>query len=396
MKQLFRQAGVIARRDFLAIVGTPTFLIFLLAPLFMLALGIVSGTGVASLAVSADGKTRIVAIAAADDRDRLIAADGALRALYRSDSPPRLEIVAATREPAAQTREIFATGKGEVRAVMFGTASRPHIVYAPPSKRDARYLAELAQRALQPSDRSNAVIVANDVAPPPETARQTSGFGAVFAIFFLTLLLAGQSVGMLAEEKSNKVIEILAAAVRLEAVFLGKLAGMFGVSLVFVGFWGVIGLVALQFLPDNPVLAGMRPAVGLLPFLLLCALYFTTAYMLLGAVFLGVGALASSMREIQMLSLPITIFQVAMFGLSSAAAASPGTAVARFAQIFPFSSPFAMAARAADDPALLPHLAAIAWQALWVALTIFIAARMFRIGVLKAGGGWRAVLGIAH
>src|SRR3546814_2231896 len=41
-------------------------------------------------------------------------------------------------------------------------------------------------------------------------AQQSIGFGAIFVIFLLTLLLAGQSVGMLAEEKGNKVIEILA------------------------------------------------------------------------------------------------------------------------------------------------------------------------------------------
>ena len=91
-------------------------------------------------------------------------------------------------------------------------------------------------------------------------------------------------------------------------------------------------------------------AVGLPAFLLLCALYFTMAFMLLGAIFLGVGAQASTMREIQMMSLPITIFQVAMFGLSSAAAGAPESGLARFAEIFPFSSPFAMAARAAENP----------------------------------------------
>ena len=36
MRRFFAQALVIARRDFSAIVLTPTFLIFLLAPLFML------------------------------------------------------------------------------------------------------------------------------------------------------------------------------------------------------------------------------------------------------------------------------------------------------------------------------------------------------------------------
>src|SRR3546814_3184020 len=76
------------------------------------------------------------------------------------------------------------------------------------------------------------------------------------------------------------------------------------------------------------------------------------AYMLLGAVFLGVGAQASTIREIQMLSLPITILQVAMFGWASAAASSPGTWVATAAEIFPLSSPFAMAAHAANSPDL--------------------------------------------
>lgn len=397
MNTLLSQAIVIARRDFVAIVATPTFLIFLLAPLFMLALGVVSGTGAASLAANNAGKTRIVAIIAPEEGKRLSDTDKALRSLYRGDgAPPRLEIVKPDRNIAAQARSLFESGKGEVRAAMFGSLEAPHIVYAPPSERHARYLAELAERALQPENRSIPVIVASAAASPPEGARQASGFGAVFVIFFLTLLLAGQSVGMLAEEKSNKVIEILAAAVRLEAVFLGKLTGMFGVSLVFVGFWGMIGLVAYQFLPDNPLLAGLRPAVGLPVFLLLCALYFTMAYMLLGAIFLGVGALASTMREIQMLSLPITIFQVAMFGLSSAAAADPGSAVARFAEAFPFSSPFAMAARAGSDAALWPHLVALAWQALWVGLTITLAARLFRIGVLKSGGGWRGLLGLAE
>jgi ABC-2 type transport system permease protein len=114
------------------------------------------------------------------------------------------------------------------------------------------------------------------------------------------------------------------------------------------------------------------------------------AYMLLGAVFLGIGAQASTMREIQMLSLPITIVQMAMFGLASAAASNPSSTVARFAEIFPFSSPFAMAARGATDPTLWPHLLALGWQALWVALTIWFAARLFRAGVLNSGGGFWA------
>jgi ABC-2 type transport system permease protein len=226
-----------------------------------------------------------------------------------------------------------------------------------------------------------------------KSGHNQAAFFAVFGIFFLTLFLSGQAVGTMAEERSNKVIEILAAAVPLESVFLGKLLGMFGVAVLFVTFWGTLVSQLPALLPSGGAraFAEIGPAIGLPIFALLFCGYFTMAYMLLGAVFLGVGAQASTMREIQMLSLPITIVQMAMFGLASAAASRPGTTIALVAEIFPLSSPFAMAGRAANSPELWPHFLALAWQALWVAITIAIGARAFRRGVLKSGSGPRRV-----
>ena len=53
--------------------------------------------------------------------------------------------------------------------------------------------------------------------------------------------------------------------------------------------------------------------------------------------------------------------------------------------IFPFSSPFAMLARAAQDPALWPHTAALAWQALCVLLLVRAGASLFKRRVMKSG-----------
>ncbi len=404
MKGLLAQALVIARRDFMSIVATPTFLLFLFAPLFMLALPAVLGSGLASMANESGDSSRIVALAAGRDAARLAAADKELRALYRpGEAPPALTIFPPARDADAQARDILADAGAETRAIMHGPLSAPRIVFVSPSQRHGLYLAELAEAALR-SERagvaagtrlSKPAIMAGGDAKGSPVARKASGFGAIFVIFFLTLLLSSQTVGMLAEEKSNKVIEILAASVRLEAVFLGKLIGMFGVAVLFVGFWGLFLGAAIQFLPRGAMLSTLSPAVGVPMFLLLCGAYFTMAFMLLGAIFLGVGAQASTMREIQMLSLPVTIVQVAMFGMAAAAASDPGSALARFSEIFPLSSPFAMAARASSDPALLPHLVALGWQLLWVSAIIFVASRLFRVGVLKSGGGWRAVIGLA-
>ena len=400
MKQLIRQIAVIARRDFLAIVATPTFLLFLLAPAFMLSFGVVGGSGAAQLGASSAQKARIVAIADGRDAKRLTAADAYRRTLYRGgEGPPELMIAQPTNDVPKQVNKLFDSKTLDITAVLSGPPDAPRVAFKSPARRHADYLATLADDVARESKTglaldkrfSTVTITENATRKASVRGQQASGFFAVFGIFFLTLLLAGQAVGTLAEEKSNKVIEILAASIPLEAVFLGKLIGMFGVSVVFVAFWGSLGALGVNLLPGGGLPAGFAPAIGAPLFFTLCAVYLAMAFMLLGAVFLGVGAQASTMREIQMLSLPITIFQVSMFGLSAAAASNPGSTIARVAEVFPFSSPFAMAARGATDPAIWPHLLALGWQTIWVGITIWISVRLFRIGVLKSGSGWRGL-----
>lgn len=397
MNRLVRQTAVIARRDFVATVFTPTFLIFLLAPFFMILLGVVGGLGASRAGQASVVPGEIVALVSAEDATRLHAADGALRRIYRAhEEPPALRTLSLPADPASAARTLIARPDVQTGAVLYGPLDRPHILVGPLGPRAGDYLARLAEDALR-AGRAGIAVDARLSQPiveriahkaPTPRGKEGLGFGAVFVLFFLTLLLAGQAVGTMAEEKSNKVIEILAAAVPLEAVFLGKLIGMFGVALLFIAFWGALAVIGIAQAPvDAALSAHLSPAIGLPAFLVLAAAYFTMAYLLLGAVFLGVGAQAATVREIQLLSLPITLFQVAMFGMSSAAASDPGSTVARVAEIFPFSSPFAMAARAATETALWPHLLALGWQALWVAITIIVSARLFRRGVLKSGSG---------
>ncbi len=409
MTPILRNILVVARRDFLAIVATPTFLLFLLAPLFMVAMGLAGGMGASQLADSARGAGRIVVIADAADVEALRTADRRLRDTFRGpDAPPLLEVRIAG--PSAPDPRAVAREKGaDTYAVMSGPLAAPRIVERNADGSSGRYLALLAGEVLR--DRAAGSVA--PAAPRFESlqsggtsiaVQQSLGFGAVFVIFLLTLLLAGQTVSSLAEEKGNKVIEILAAAVPLESVFLGKLLGFLGVAVLFIAFWlamafGAGLIAATQIDPASLAAAGKAgkaagalgatPATGWPFFLGIGFAYFVMSFLLLGAVFLGIGAQAATVREIQMLSLPITIFQVGMFSLSAAAAGAPGTGLARVAQIFPFSSPLAMAARAATDDDKAVHLLALGWQALWVALVIWIAVRLFRAGVLSGGGNWK-------
>ena len=78
-----------------------------------------------------------------------------------------------------------------------------------------------------------------------------------------------------------------------------------------------------------------------------------------------------------------------IFALATLGVGQPDSASAIAGAVFPLSSPLAMIGRAAEMPALLPHLAALAWQILWVVLILRLSAKLFRRSVLKSGPAFR-------
>jgi ABC-2 type transport system permease protein len=92
------------------------------------------------------------------------------------------------------------------------------------------------------------------------------------------------------------------------------------------------------------------------------------------------------------MSMPVTMSQVILFGLASVGVGRPMSAEAIGAAIFPLSSPFAMIARAAEQGAIWPHLLALLWQLLWVAIILKVAAAIFRRSVLKSGRSGQSLI----
>ncbi|MDB5679395.1 ABC transporter permease [Sphingomonas bacterium] len=396
LRRSIRQAMTVARRDFIATVFTPTFLIFLLSPLLTIAFGAAGGVGASKMTQSVIDRSRLVVLIAPDHISAIREADAQLRQVFhRSDVPPPLDYRAPDADPERQARTMIGSREGDIDAVLYGPLAAPHILYGNNAASEANYLAALADQVLR-SDRigstaslSKPVKVAIVQTQVTASGHSQAALFAVMAIFLLTLFLAGLTIGTMAEERNNKVIEVLAAAVPLESVFVGKLIGMFGVAILFVGFWGTVASQITSVLPAWAVtgLTQVAPAVGKPMFALLFLIYFVMSYLLIGAAYLILGAQASTQRELQMMSLPMTFVQMGMVGLAGTAAASPGGTVALIAEVFPFSSPMAMAAAAANSPALWPHVVAIAWQLFWVSVVITLGARWFRRGVLKSGSG---------
>ena len=394
LKQIIQSAFVIARRDFTATVFSKTFLLFLIGPLFPALLG--GGLGGIGAKIDEDAKKPVVAVIANDTDYALITQARARLATAMAEED--LIILAQARpEPnlAAERDRLLKQEDPPVLGVLEGGLEKPFFSGAVSA--DGRTIRQL-QWMLDETRRPIAehvqnvplgVKILNQSSGTLQAARALTARAGQFLLFFLTLLLAGMVLSQLIEEKSNKVIEILSAAVPVDAIFLGKLFAMLAISLVGIAVWVVARAAAISIWAPNGLGSLPEPAVGWPIFLALGPVYFAMSYLLIGGVFLGIGAQASTVREVQTLSMPVTMAQVLLFGFASMGVGHPDSPVALGASIFPLSSPFSMFGRAAEQAAIWPHAAALLWQALWVVLILRISSGLFRRSVLKSGPGFR-------
>lgn len=387
MNRLLRSAFVIGRRDFAATVFSKSFIFFLIAPLFPVILGALFGGIGARVAAQAE-QPRVAVIAARRDFARIAAARAKLDQALAGHSVVELVGVAPKPDETRQVENLLASRRQPVIAVMTGGFAHPHLTGAvDPDGTTAGQMSVILSSARAPAGASPRVeVTRTERSSGSDTrARSITAQSGQMLLFFLTIILAGMTLSQLIEEKSNKVIEVLAAAVPIEAIFVGKLFAMLAASIVGIVVWVSAGFLAVSLLATGGTAALPTPAVGAPMFLALTVLYFAMNYLLLGSVFLSIGAQASTVREVQTLSMPVTVAQVLIFGFASLAVGSIDSPMGIAGAIFPLSSPLVMVARAAEEPQLWPHLVALAWQALWIGVIVSISARMFRKTVLKSG-----------
>jgi ABC-2 type transport system permease protein len=392
---LLQAAWVIARRDFTAILFSRSFIFFLLGPLFPLVVGALAG-GIGQRVESTAAAPKIGIAMQAADVDRMLAARETL-AGQLGQAVPKIEV--KRRLGPGETYDaagVLERREGNLAAIITGTPAAP--VLTATGERLQWWSGIVGLIAATAEDSAPAAYprvstreVAASGASDTRGRMRTAQAGQII-LFLLTMLLAGMVLSNLVEEKANKIIEILAAAIPMDAVFLGKLFAMLAISLVGICVWATViggamglsgfesmfgGAIALDNLP--------QPGVGWPLFFALGVAYFAMAYLLLGAVFLAIGSLASTVREVQTLSMPVTMMQVFLFLFATLAVSDRGGWLEWTAMAFPFSSPFAMLARAAQEEALWPHAAALLWQAAWVTVSIKFGAALFRKRVMKSG-----------
>lgn len=392
-------AWVIARRDFVAVLFSRAFLFFLLGPLFPVIVGGLAGSIGGEVQRDAVSVEVGLAMSPADNA-AMTAAASRLSDQLGPALPLLRPVPEAEGDSAFDAREFMEARRGNYAAIVTGTLAAPKLVGT--EGQIARWqgpVGLVAGHAMEAEPTAFPSVATEAVATSAASERSTRVQTAQIAqmlLFLLTMLLAGMVLSNLVEEKANKIIEILAAAIPMDAVFMGKLFAMLAVSFVGIAVWGLaaFGLWSLggdaitQVTGFDPARLP-APAVGWPLFVALGIIYFAMAYLLLGALFLTIGSMATSVREVQTLSMPVTMLQLMVFFLAAYTIKQPGSALEMAAIAFPLSSPFAMLARAAMEPELWTHALAIAWQAGAVLLLVKGGSLLFRKRVMKSGGAGR-------
>lgn len=380
-------ARVVARRDFVAILFSRTFFFFLLGPLFPVIVGGLAGS-IGQHVDQTAVRPEVGVVMQAGDAEAMVHTRNAMAARLGDGLPGLVVLKRLQPGEIYDPARALAGRQANIAAILSGSPGAP--VLTGPKAQIEDWSGAVSMVAAQ--------VVAGPLGSWPEVRLKTTATsnanehaghlktaqGAQMLLFLLTMMLAGMVLSNLVEEKGNKIIEVLAAAIPMEAVFFGKLFAMLGVSLVGIAVWGGVGS-ALYMAAGDAVPHLPAPAVGWPLLVALGVVYFSMAYLLLGSVFLSIGSMASTVREVQTLSMPVTMLQLMVFFLATYAMTQPGSGIELFSAIFPFSSPFAMLARAAQDPALWPHAAALLWQGLCVVVLVRAGSALFRKRVMKSG-----------
>jgi ABC-2 type transport system permease protein len=219
-----------------------------------------------------------------------------------------------------------------------------------------------------------------------------AGFFFAYFLFFLlymVVMIYGQQVmnGVL-EEKSSRIVEVLLATVRPIELMLGKLLGIGAAGLTQLAIWlgTMVALSApavmttLALVPDGK-LPQVKPEL-VVHFLIL----FLLGFALFATLYAAVGAATNNVQEAQQFAGFLVIFLVAPIFFLMPIINDPDSTLAVVLSMIPVFTPLLMLLRiAVKMPPLWQILTSYVLTTAFVALLVWICARIYRIGILMYG-----------
>jgi ABC-2 type transport system permease protein len=181
------------------------------------------------------------------------------------------------------------------------------------------------------------------------------------------------------EEKSSRIIEVLLAAVSPFELMAGKIIGLCAVSLTVVGIWTAMASSAARWGGITIEITGI--------FMLLYIIYYILGFILLGSIMAGFGSICNTLKDAQNLMMPLTIIFIIPMVSFMMITQNPDGPYAKALSFFPPVTSMVMVLRlsAGSSAGFLEILSTIIVLILSVILAVWLAAKVFRTGILMYG-----------
>ena len=235
------------------------------------------------------------------------------------------------------------------------------------------------------------------------------GYFLGFLIYGLMFAYGGIVMRGVIQEKANRIVEILSSSAKPMQIMMGKIFGIGAVGLFQILIWGVIililSLAGASILPmfisnTNPTeimngATGIAQTTSNLPFeippipisvWIAFVFFFFVGYFMYAALFAAIGSAVNQEEDAQQLQLPVTMGLIIPILFMPVIMGNPDSTLATVLSLIPPFTPILMTARiAATSVPTWQMLLSIGLTLGTLFLSIWIAAKIYRIGILMYG-----------
>ncbi len=215
-----------------------------------------------------------------------------------------------------------------------------------------------------------------------------------FLLYFSLLIYGIQVMTSVIEEKTNRIMEVLASSLTPFQLMAGKVIGVGAVGLLQLTIWvgtamllsaNAVQIAGIFDMPPEAAAQMPIPAIsgGLLAVFLL---FFLAGFFLFASAYAAVGAMCNTMQEAQQASTLLTLVVatgfISMFSLLN----EPNGSLALTLSMIPFFAPIIMPVRySLTTVPVVEVLLSLALTVSTMALIAWLAGRIYRVGILMYG-----------
>ena len=241
------------------------------------------------------------------------------------------------------------------------------------------------------------------------------GMVLAMLIYFFIMFFGGQVMQGVIEEKTNRIIEVIISSVKPFQLMMGKIIGVSLVALtqfviwilltgaLYLGFSAYIGLSHPEALTQGTVMSQEIAANDIMnnegvqsilqiaqsidfgTIIFSFILFFILGYLLYATLYAAIGSLVDNNTDSQQFTLPVTVPLIVALISSFHIINNPDGALSFWLSMIPFTSPISMMVRIPFGVPIWQIVLSVVLLAGTFVLMTWIAARIYRTGILMYG-----------